>query len=144
MAAEGTPPRGHAVRPHTADVRIEAWGADAGACCEEAVAALVATFADVTAAPPGVPAPFDVGPAADAELLVLLLEQVLFELDAHGLVPRAARVERRPGGHLAGSLSMVPAGTVAPVGAVPKGVSREGLAFGPAGGRWRCAATVDV
>jgi SHS2 domain-containing protein len=39
-------PRGHRTLPHTADVILEAWGPDLATCCEEAVAALVETYAD--------------------------------------------------------------------------------------------------
>jgi hypothetical protein len=39
-------PQGHRTLPHTADVILEAWGPDLATCCEEAVAALVETYAD--------------------------------------------------------------------------------------------------
>ena len=39
-------PRGHRNLPHTADVIIEAWGPDLAACAEEAVAALIETYAN--------------------------------------------------------------------------------------------------
>lgn len=136
--------RGHRTRPHTADVRIEAWGPTAAACYEEAVAALVAVFADVTDAPAGVPHPFAVGPGPPERLLVELLDEVLTALDADGLVPSAARVEPR-GDTLVGELVQVPVDTVQVTGSVAKGVSFEDLRIGPdARGRWRCRAIVDV
>lgn len=136
--------RGHRTRPHTADVRIEAWGPTAAACYEEAVAALVAVFADVSGAPAGIPHRFAVGPGSPERLLVALLDEVLTALDADGLVPRAAHVEQR-GDTLAGELVQVPVGAVRVTGSAAKGVSFEGLLFGPDGrGRWRCRATVDV
>jgi SHS2 domain-containing protein len=136
--------RGHRTRPHTADVRIEAWGPTAEACYEEAVAALVAVFADVTGAPAGVPQRFAVGPGSPERLLVQLVDEVLTGLDADGLVPRAARVEQR-GDTLVGELVQVPVGAVRVTGSVAKGVSFQGLRFGPDGrGRWRCRAIVDV
>src|SRR5665647_2994489 len=46
--------KGHASRPHTADVCIEAWAPTAEECYEEAVAAFVDIFADVTGASGGI------------------------------------------------------------------------------------------
>ena len=135
--------RGHAGRAHTADAVIEAWGPTAAACYEEATAAFVDVFADVGTCSVGSARPFDVGPGRPQDLLVLLLEEVLLEADARGLVPATTEVEVR-GDHLVGTFTSVPAEQVPTTGAVPKGVSYSGLEFGPARSGWLCRATVDV
>lgn len=136
-------PRGHAVRAHTADAIIEAWGPTAAACYEEAVAAFVALFAAAHDGSPAVAVGLDLGPGTPEELLVLLLEEVLLDADALGRVPTGCRLEVA-GDHLRGELAVVPAEGVEPVGPVPKGVAWHGLAFGREGDGWRCRATVDV
>lgn len=136
--------KGHASLPHTADVRIEAWAPTAEECYEEAVAAFVDIFADVTGASTGQPRPFHVGPGSPELLLILLLDEVLLAVDVEGLVPRAVHVERPSRDGLDGVFTLVPVGEVNVVGAVAKGVSHEGLLFGAQDGRWRCQATVDV
>jgi SHS2 domain-containing protein len=135
--------RGHAVRPHMADVVIEAWGATAAACYEEAVAAFVDIFADTSDSPTGVVAAFDVGPGRPEDLLVLLLEEVLFDAEAKGHVATATRVELS-GDHVVGTFTFVPAEEIDIIGSIPKGVAYHDLAFGPADAAWRCRATVDV
>ncbi len=143
VAADLCGARGHAVRPHTADAVIEAWGPTSAACYEEAVAAFVDLFADVTDSPTGGLASFDVGPGRPDDLLVLLLEEVLLDADARGHVPTVTRVEVR-GDHLVGTFTLVATEDVQVVGSVPKGVSYHDLQFGPDDAGWRCRATVDV
>lgn len=134
--------RGHGVQAHTADVVIEAWGPTAAACYEEAAAAFVDVFAAVDAVE-GSAEPFDVGPGRPADLLVLLLEEILFDADARGHVPIATEVEVR-GDHLVGRITAVPIEDVAIVGSIPKGVSYSDLEFERSDGGWRCRAVVDV
>jgi SHS2 domain-containing protein len=135
--------RGHAVRAHTADAVIEAWGPTAAACYEEAAAAFVAVFADTDACPAGSAEAFDVGPGRPQDLLVLLLEEVLFDADARGHIPTVTELEVR-GDHLVGTFTTVPIEEIDVTGAVPKGVSYSDLEFGRTDGGWRCRATVDV
>jgi SHS2 domain-containing protein len=142
MAVEGRS-RGHAARPHTADVIIEAWAPTAPACYEEAVSAFVEVFADTAGIRGGSDLGFDVGPGLPEDLLVLLLEELLTNVEAHGLVPVSARVGV-VGDRLVGSFTAVPAGQVESTGPVPKGVSYNGLSFERHGRGWRCRATVDV
>ncbi len=143
---------------------IEAWAPSAAACLEEAVTAFVDVFAEarpvVTGAPSAegeparagppagaVPAqtavPFDVGPGGLPDLLVLLLEEVLYLVEVVGRVPIAADVAVH-GDRLTGRFATVPAGSLVATGAVPKGVSYGDLEIGPVGEGWRCRATVDV
>lgn len=143
-SAPARPAKGHASLPHTADVSIEAWAPSAEECYEEAVAAFVDIFADVTGASAGERRPFHVGPGSAERLLVLLLDEVLLAVDIEGLVPRAVHVERPGPGGLAGVFTLVPVDEATVVGSVAKGVSYEGLVFAGKDGRWRCQATVDV
>jgi SHS2 domain-containing protein len=134
--------RGHRVRAHTADAVIEAWGPTAAACYEEAAAAFVEMFA-VTDAVEGTEEPFDIGPGRPEDLLVLLLEEVLFDADARGHVPIGTEVEVR-GDHLVGRFTTVPIEELDIVGSVPKGISYSELELGPAEPGWHCRATIDV
>lgn len=151
MAGAEDAGRGHAVRAHTADVRIEAWAPTAGACYEELVAAFVELFAGVdgtrgAADAAGERRTFDVGSGSPAGLAVLLLEDVLGLVDVEGLVPAETEVERCDGGRLTGVFRLVPIDAVELTGAVAKGISYEGLVFEPVGrdGPWHAEAIVDV
>ncbi len=135
--------RGHAVRAHTADAVIEAWGPTAAACYEEAAAAFLDVFVDTSDAGEGSTEPFEVGPGSPEDLLVLLLEEVLFDAEARGHVPVVVEVEVR-GDRLAGRFAAVPIEEIDITGAIPKGVSYSDLEFGPTDSGWRCRATVDV
>lgn len=132
------------MRPHVADLVLEAWGADRLTCLASAVTGLVATFADPSGAPPGPSVEFAIPPAPDEDLLVRLLEEVIYLVDVRGLVPVAVRVSDADGG-LRGEFDTVTVGDVEEVGALPKGVSRSAVELGPASGTgWRCRVIVDV
>jgi SHS2 domain-containing protein len=137
--------RGHRCRPHTADLVVEAWGASRDECLDEAVRALVETFTAVrsVSAPEPVPVRFDGGD--DLDLLVRVLEEVIYVLDVRGKVAIGVSLEDADDGGVAGFFETVPVEDVEVIGAVPKGVSRSGLAFAEDDdGRWRCHALVDV
>ena len=137
------PERGHATRAHTADEILEAWGPTREACLEEAVLALVDTFAAVG----------DIGwswhheaelSGSDPELLVALLQEVIYHLDADGAVPVRVHVRPHAGGMVL-HLWLTDLHRVTPVGAPPKGVSYSQLSIHQEGtGRWRCRAIIDV
>jgi SHS2 domain-containing protein len=135
---------GHRLLPHTADVIVEAWGPTRDACLREAVMGLVEVFADVdgVAAPDSVPLSFPQAPGE--ELLVGLLEEVLYLLDAEGRVPVDVSLTSAADGGLGGAFRVVSAAAVEQRGAVPKAITRHGLEFGQDAGVWRCRATVDV
>ncbi len=137
------PESGHRSLPHTADLRIEAWGPTRQACLGEAVAAMVESFADVSTARPVRTATADLTASDDEDALVSVLDEVIYLLDTENVVALGAEVE-----HLRDTLRVrVP---VAPLdeldlfGAVPKAVSLHGLDFSAHGRLWRCTATVDV
>ena len=141
--AEPACARGHAIGPHTADVVIEAWGPTAAACYEEAAAAFVDIFVNSGHAAGGDSRAFDVGPGRPEDLLVLLLEELLFDVETRGQVAVATRVEPR-GDHLCGTFTFLPVEQLEVIGPLPKGVSYHDLEFGDADRTWRCRATVDV
>lgn len=136
---------GHRTRPHTADTIIEAWAPSRTGCIEEVVLGLVDSFVDRDAAArPAGTVPFEVNAALDEEVIVTLLDDVLYLLDAQGVVPVALSVEEDEDGSIRGELDVARISDDDVVGAVPKGVSRSGLEFGRSDGTWRCRVVVDV
>lgn len=137
-------PFGHRTLPHTADVVIEAWAPTRVGCYAEAVRGLVDTFADTSQVVVTESAPLRIEPASDEELLVTLLEEVIFLLDVLGMLPAGVLVDEAADGGLGGMLDLAPVNGAVLVGAVPKAVSRTGLTFGFDGELWTARATVDV
>ena len=134
--------------PHTADVRIEAWAPDREGCVAEAVAALVDTFADPSGATADTEtdgdAEFHLPPDDDGDLLVGVLDEVIFRLETEGVLPLATEVRTAEDGGLLVRWRTVDTDAVELVGAVPKAVSLHELRFGPGKDGWSCAVTLDV
>jgi SHS2 domain-containing protein len=144
MSSPPHPQRGHRTLPHTADLRIEAWAPTREACLAESVAALVASFADMTGAEPGSTVTVQIADAqTDQDALVAVLDEVIYLLDTQAAVPVAVDVEPAPGG-LNVRLQLVALDGVEITGAVPKAVTLNQLEIthGPHG--WSCGVTVDV
>lgn len=137
---------GHRTVPHTADLRIEAWAPTRERCVAEAVTGLVESFADTSGVRPSRTEVLDVPAGADADMLVTVLDEVIFRLDADGEIVLGARVDEAPGGGLTARLEMGDAGEAAAIGAIPKAVSLHELRFGadPETSGWSCAVTIDV
>ena len=135
--------RGHLLRAHTADEILEAWGPSREVCLEEAVLALVDSVAQLEHAAWWWHRQVELS-GTDEEILVALLEEVIFHLDAHDAVPVLVMVQRH-GDDVIAHLWMTDLHRVVTVGAAPKGVSYSGVAIAEEEpGRWRCRATVDV
>lgn len=135
---------GYRLLPHTADVIVEAWGEDRDACFEQAVAGLVGVFASTGDTPAGREHTVRLDGDDPEDLLVELLDEVLFLLDARAEVVATAAVRTHPGG-LEATFGLVPVAEVDVVGAVPKAVTYHRLSVGPVeGGGWRSRVTVDV
>jgi protein archease len=134
---------GHRLVPHTADMRIEAWGVSREQCLVEAVLGLVESLADVSAARPTAVERIRLAEASDEELLVALLDEVVYRLDVYGQVPVDVEAESTDGG-LDLRLEVADLAEVEIVGAAPKGISWHGLHMGPGPYGWSCAVTVDV
>lgn len=136
---------GHRLVPHTADVRIEAWAPTREGCVEQAVTAMVEGLAEVPGdRDHGVEVTFPVGAAADADLLVAVLDEVIYRMDITGEVPVWTRVTVRPGGGLDVRQKVVDLENVEVVGAAPKAVSLHDLVFTAGEAGWWCTVTVDV
>ncbi|MFJ8582140.1 archease [Micromonospora sp. NPDC093277] len=140
---ERRPARGHRNVPHTADVRIEAWAPDREGCVAEAVAAMLDGFVDTVGAKAAAETEFAVPPGDDADMLVAVLNEVIFRLETAGVLPLATDV-RSTDGRLLVRWWTVDADAVELVGAVPKGVALHELRFGPDREGWSCAVTLDV
>lgn len=136
-------PAGHRTLPHTADVILEAWGPDVSSCCEQAVAALVDTYVAAGGGAVVAERRFRVAPGPAEDAVLAVLDEVIFVLDTADAVPVAAEV-RPGGGGLDVVLRLADRGSVEPTGAVPKAVSRSGLAVDAAPGRVSCRFLVDV
>jgi len=135
---------GYRVLPHTADTRIEAWAPARAGCLEAAVCALVSTFADVTEmeAANSIEEEFD--ESTDKDLLVALLEQVIYLVEVVGVVPVTVDFVDEKAGRLAASFGVVPLEAVEICGPAPKAIALSDLAFEERDNEWRCLVTIDV
>jgi SHS2 domain-containing protein len=137
--------RGHRSVPHTADLRIEAWGPTREDCIAEAVRGLVDSFADVGVAGHQQATERHLTADSDADLLAAAVEEVIYRLDTDGEIPAAVDVSRAGDGGIDVTLRAVDASTVEITGAAPKAASLSGLTCAPdPSGRWSCAVTIDV
>lgn len=132
---------GHRGVPRAAEVRIEAWAPSREECVAEAVRAMAETVAGLPAAGPREAVELRVDAATDEDLLVAVLDEVIYQMDDTGRVPAAAHVTAAGDG-LSVRLELVEPAAV--VGATPTGVSLRGLRFASTGNEWRCAVTLDV
>lgn len=135
--------RGHRAVPHTADVRIEAWAPSRDACLAEAVSALVASFADTSAARPDRVVTTSVRAETDPDLLVVVLDEAIYVLETRDGLPCAVELAPEPGG-LTVRWHLAPVREVELVGAVPKAVTLHELRFERTDGGWECGVTIDV
>ena len=138
------PAAGHRLLPHTADVVVEAWAPTRLGCFAEAVRGLVASFADTAGAAPGGAVEFALDPAGDEELLVRLLEEVVYLVDVDGVVPTGTQVEAAAGGGLRGRFEVALLAPGMVIGPAPKAVAWHELSLGRQGAGWRCQVTIDV
>ena len=136
---------GHRTVPHTADLRIEAWAPTRAECLAEAVRGLVDSFAVVAGLPPSGRASRHMTARLDEDLLVAVIDEVLYRLDADGQIPVSVDVRRAPDGGVIVVFALVPVAEAEITGAVPKAASLHDLRCAPdAAGRWSCGVTVDV
>lgn len=139
------PGSGYRAVPHTADLRIEAWGPTLQECLTAAVRGLIASFAEVPAGEPGREVTVALPAGSAEDLLVAALDEVIYRMDADGEIPLAATARGCAGGGTELVLRLVPVATAELVGAVPKAVALSGLRCAPdAAGRWSASVTIDV
>ncbi|MFW6091079.1 MAG: archease [Actinomycetota bacterium] len=135
--------QGHKVVSHTADVRVEAWGPSREVCIAEAVLGMVEAFVDTESLHPDSVRYRRLDETDNEDLLIGVLDEVIYLLDTEEVVP--VDVELEPDGNgIEVRFAVVDAGGALQTGAVPKGVSFHGLRFGPGAGGWSCSVVVDV
>ncbi|MDH4277833.1 MAG: archease [Acidimicrobiia bacterium] len=137
--------RGHRALPHTADVILEAWAPDFGACCEEAISALIAVCIDGSTADIVGEHVLYVPRASSLDSMLLeILDELIFILDTAATLPVRAEAEQQDDGGLKIRLLMALREAVRSTGSVPKGVARSELTVECGPNRVRCAFLVDV
>lgn len=134
---------GHRGVPHTADLRIEAWAPSRDGCIRQAVLGTVDSFLDISSARPHRSVSRRLTAGSDDDLLVVVLEEVIFLLDTVGEAPVDLDVQGG-GGVAEVNFAMVDARTLPQVGAVPKAVSLNDLRLSHDDNGWRCLVTLDV
>ncbi|MET9883362.1 archease [Streptomyces sp. NPDC006430] len=129
--------------PHTADLRVEGWAPTREECLAQAVRGVCASFLDLTGAVGTHPRDIVLRADRDEDVLVSLLEEVVYLLDTEGEVPVDVELTPVDGG-VRGVLQMADAGSLPVTGAAPKAVTLHDLAMvrGPEG--WTCSVTLDV
>jgi SHS2 domain-containing protein len=87
---------------------------------------------------------FSLDPAGDEELLLPLLEEVIYLVDVHGVVPTDVHVEAAADGGLFGRFDVASLAPGMVIGPAPKAVAWHGLSLVAEGDAWRCRVTIDV
>ncbi len=113
-------------------------------CLAEAARGLVSSFADVGEAESGRTVAFAYEPGPASELLVELLDEVVFVVDAEDAVPVRVSLARSLEGGLTGEFGLVERASLPVIGPAPKAVTRHDLRFWRADDCWRCEVVVDV
>jgi SHS2 domain-containing protein len=137
--------RGHRSVPHTADLRIEAWGPTREDCIAEAVRGLVESFAHISAAGKQRAGERHLTADSDADLLATAVDEVIYRVDAQGQIPAEVEVSHAADGGIDLRMLTVQASAAQTIGAAPKAAAMSGLtcAADPSG-QWSSAVTVDV
>jgi SHS2 domain-containing protein len=135
---------GFTLLPHTADVMVCAWDSTVEGCLAETVHGLVSIVADVAGVEAQRTVAFSCDPGPETELVVELLDEVIFVVDTEDALPVAVTVTRREDGGVSGEFGVVDRTDVTVVGPAPKAVTRHGLRFERDDSVWRCEVVVDV
>jgi len=117
---------GHRTVPHTADLRIEAWAPTRDGCIRQAVLGAVESVLDTSTSGPPHTRRRHLAADRDDDLLVAVLDDVIYLLDTAGEAPVDLRL-RSLDGAVDVEFAMVDATTLGQVGAVPKAVSLNEL-----------------
>jgi SHS2 domain-containing protein len=126
-----------------ADLRIEAWAPTREGCIRQAVLGTVESFLDTSSARPQRTLQRRLAGDRDDELLVAVLEDVIYFLDTAGEAPIDVDLHNADG-DVEVTFTMVDARRVPQIGAVPKAVSLNDLRFSRERQRWQCQVTLDV
>ena len=137
--------QGHRTVPHTADLRVEAWAPTREACLAEAVRGLVGSFAVVAGAAPHRTAGRHMSASSAEDLLVAVVDEVIYWLDAEGEIPVSVMVRQAGDDGVDLTLSLADVTAVEIIGAAPKAASLHDLRCAPdPAGQWSCSVTIDV
>jgi SHS2 domain-containing protein len=123
---------GHRTVPHIADLRIEAWAGTREERLAEAVRGLVNSFAAVAGRRPHGRASRRVTACSDEDLLVAVIDEVIYRMDADGEIPVQVEVRSAPDGGVIVFFALVPVAAAEITGAVPKAASLHELLCAPA------------
>ena len=134
---------GHRSVPHTADLRIEAWAPTRDGFIRQAVLGAVESFLDTSSAGPRRTRRRRLAADRDDDLLVAVLDDVIYLLDTEAEAPVDLRLTGADGA-VDVEFAMVDATTLPQLGAVPKAVSLNELRLQQGADGWRCAVTLDV
>ncbi len=134
---------GHRSVPHTADLRIEAWAPTRDGCIRQAVLGTVESFLDTSSGRAQQTRRRRVIGDHDDDLLVAVLEEVIYLLDTTGEAPVDVNLSQTDDG-VDLTFATVNASAVPQVGAVPKAVSLNELHLLHGEHGWRCSVTLDV
>jgi SHS2 domain-containing protein len=129
--------------PHTADLRIEAWAPTRNGCIREAVLGTVDSFLDTSSARPNHTLVRRLTAEHDDDLLVAVLEEVIYLLDTAGDAPVDVEVNGTDG-DVEVTFAMADASRLPQTGAIPKAVSLNELCLARGPASWRCLVTLDV
>ncbi|MFI8089343.1 archease [Streptomyces sp. NPDC086080] len=142
-AKPGQSPRGHRILPHTGDLRVEAWAPTREECIAEAVRGTVGGFAEHPPGVTGAARECVVSADDDGRLLVAVLEEVIYRMDAaHELPVDVAVMPEADGVRV--RFRMADDSTATQTGAVPKAVALHGLRLAQDPRGWACRVTLDV
>lgn len=130
--------------PHTADVIVEAWGANEVECTEEATRALIEVCVSGQADPGEASRVTTIEALRSQELVEAVLDETVFALDTSELVPVAATLEASADGGFELRLKVAHRDVVRLTGAAPKAVVMVDFQGGESGTPARCRFIVDV
>ncbi len=134
---------GHRSVPHTADLRIEAWAPTRNGCIREAVLGTVNSFLDTSPARPNHTLVRRLTADRDDDLLVAVLDEVIYLLDTAGDAPVDVEVNGTDS-DVEVTFAMADASRLPQIGAIPKAVSFNELRLVRERASWRCSVTLDV
>jgi SHS2 domain-containing protein len=139
----GVPRAGHRGVPHTADLRVEAWAPTREECLAHAVRGVCESFLDLSGAARVHMRDVVIRADSDEDLLVALLEEVVYWLDTADEVPVDVELTPVPDGLRAG-LHIADASSLPVTGAAPKAVTLHDLDISHRLEGWTCSVTLDV
>lgn len=135
---------GHRLVSRAADCLIEAWGPDRASCLGQALQGLIEEFAQVSDTPALRALPLSAAAGAPGEMLVSLLEEVIYALEVFSVVPVRVHLCDTEDGGVSGDMEVVPLAAVHVVGPAPRAVSHKRLSMSEDGGSWQCRVLIDV